>query len=240
MADNPGRRDDNLLEQIQNRLESLNKSERKVAEAKRKAHAMRKKLREEKRKAGLLLTKAQKEAQKRAAEFAAQALAAGAVPAALEGDEEDEEDKKPKRVVYGKKKKSKQEREEEAARKKAAEEEAARKEAEEAAARAAAMDDLLSEPARLLNMVEILWLFCASSAARLRSFMRAFLASLLAAESSSAPPWYAAPTFLPNLDVLLARLIIRSPTPLVTWSMSSPMAAYRFSAVPQSSSSSLA
>jgi RpiR family carbohydrate utilization transcriptional regulator len=33
MADNPGRRDDNLLEQIQNRLESLNKSERKVAEA---------------------------------------------------------------------------------------------------------------------------------------------------------------------------------------------------------------
>lgn len=33
MADNPGRRDDNLLEQIQNHLESLNKSERKVAEA---------------------------------------------------------------------------------------------------------------------------------------------------------------------------------------------------------------
>ena len=33
MADNPGRRDDNLLEHIQNRLESLNKSERKVAEA---------------------------------------------------------------------------------------------------------------------------------------------------------------------------------------------------------------
>src|SRR5690554_6215171 len=33
MAENPMRRDDNLLEQIQSRLESLNKSERKVADA---------------------------------------------------------------------------------------------------------------------------------------------------------------------------------------------------------------
>ncbi|CAO3630905.1 unnamed protein product [Cunninghamella blakesleeana] len=118
--------------------------EARLEEARRLKKEKEKAKKEQLRKEGKLLTKAQKEAQRRAQLRHQQLLESGQIKVeALESQNDDQKDQKPKRIVYGNKKKKgpskeeleKKKAEEEAAKKKAAEE-AAKKAAEEAAKKA--------------------------------------------------------------------------------------------------------